>query len=277
MEPDALLEPPDRPITRRRFLALSAAAAGALALGAEAAGCTNTTQSTSSSAAAGTTQTSAAGSTATTMSAMTQNQRFAQPLHILSAAQAALLAAVVDRLIPADNLGPSASQAGVVGYIDGALNQETDRGATFLGNLDAIESLAEQAGAQSPGNTQTTGSTQTTAGMQSGSGAQAQGGFASLAADQQDAILGAIQGGKAAGFTPDSTVFFLTLREYTLEGMFADPYYGGNRGFAGWHLIGFPGIRLTVPASEQQLDVKPQTVDKSVYDYGEFGFAVQGG
>jgi gluconate 2-dehydrogenase gamma chain len=37
----------------------------------------------------------------------------------------------------------------------------------------------------------------------------------------------------------DSTPFFGTVRFLTLLGMFALPAYGGNRGGAGWRLIGF--------------------------------------
>ena len=29
-----------------------------------------------------------------------------------------------------------------------------------------------------------------------------------------------------------------------MEGMFADPVYGGNKDFAGWKLVGFPGAQL---------------------------------
>jgi hypothetical protein len=28
-----------------------------------------------------------------------------------------------------------------------------------------------------------------------------------------------------------------------MEAMFADPIYGGNRDFAGWRLVGFPGAQ----------------------------------
>jgi gluconate 2-dehydrogenase gamma chain len=28
-----------------------------------------------------------------------------------------------------------------------------------------------------------------------------------------------------------------------MEGMFADPVYGGNKDFAGWRLVGFPGAQ----------------------------------
>ncbi len=37
----------------------------------------------------------------------------------------------------------------------------------------------------------------------------------------------------------DSTPFFESVRFLTLLGMFANPSYGGNRGGAGWRLIGF--------------------------------------
>jgi hypothetical protein len=29
-----------------------------------------------------------------------------------------------------------------------------------------------------------------------------------------------------------------------MEGMFADPIYGGNKDFAGWILVGFPGAQM---------------------------------
>ena len=35
--------------------------------------------------------------------------------------------------------------------------------------------------------------------------------------------------------------FLTTLYQTVMEGMFADPIYGGNKNKAGWKLIGFPG------------------------------------
>ena len=32
--------------------------------------------------------------------------------------------------------------------------------------------------------------------------------------------------------------------------MFADPVYGGNKDFAGWQLVGFPGVQLIYTANE---------------------------
>jgi gluconate 2-dehydrogenase gamma chain len=37
-----------------------------------------------------------------------------------------------------------------------------------------------------------------------------------------------------------------------MEGMFADPVYGGNKNFAGWNLLAFPGAQpLFTPADMQ--------------------------
>jgi gluconate 2-dehydrogenase gamma chain len=68
--------------------------------------------------------------------------------------------------------------------------------------------------------------------------------FARLDAGKQDAVITALEEGKATGFTwPPARAFFETLRTHTMEGMFADPVYGGNKDFAGWVLIGFPGAQ----------------------------------
>ena len=41
--------------------------------------------------------------------------------------------------------------------------------------------------------------------------------------------------------TPSVSAFTQLLFEHTIEGMYASPEYGGNRGLSGWKDIGFPG------------------------------------
>ena len=54
----------------------------------------------------------------------------------------------------------------------------------------------------------------------------------------------ALEQGKASEFAwPSAQAFFNTLRTHTMEGMFADPVYGGNKDFSGWLLVGFPGAQ----------------------------------
>jgi gluconate 2-dehydrogenase gamma chain len=134
-------------------------------------------------------------------------------------AEAATVAAFAERLMPGAPGRPGAHEANVINYIDLALAgpyadlQEFYRHG--LAQLDAHCRKDEG----SP--------------------------FAALSAAEQDAVITALEQNKAAGFAwPAAPAFFTTLRTHTIEGMFADPIYGGNRDFAGWRLIGFPGAQF---------------------------------
>ncbi len=77
--------------------------------------------------------------------------------------------------------------------------------------------------------------------------------FVRLSAGQQDAVITALEEDKATGFTwPSAQAFFNTLRTHTMEGMFADPVYGGNRDFAGWRLVGFPGAQAIFTSTDMR-------------------------
>ena len=66
-------------------------------------------------------------------------------------------------------------------------------------------------------------------------------------------MITALEEGKATGFTwPTAQEFFSTLRTHTMEGMFADPVYGGNKDFAGWRLVGFPGAQAIFTPADMQ-------------------------
>src|SRR4030088_2362461 len=76
--------------------------------------------------------------------------------------------------------------------------------------------------------------------------------LARLSGAQQGEGITAREQGKAAGFSwPSPEAFFNTLRTHTIEGMFADPIYGGNKDFAGWRLVGFPGAQPVFPKADQ--------------------------
>jgi hypothetical protein len=68
--------------------------------------------------------------------------------------------------------------------------------------------------------------------------------FVDLTAEQQDQILTDMDEDKVTGFEgPSGKAFFTQLRNDTIEGMFGDPMYGGNRDLVGWKLIGYPGAQ----------------------------------
>jgi gluconate 2-dehydrogenase gamma chain len=157
-----------------------------------------------------------------------------------TAAEAAFVEAATARLIPADDLGGGAVEAGVPVFIDRQLAGEYGRGARWY--------MQGPWGAGEP--TQGYQTRLTPAGLYRASIRDIDaavshegraGTFAKLGADDQDRWLHQLEGGKVQLPTTDAKVFFQLFHQNTIEGFFADPLYGGNRDMVGWKLIGFPG------------------------------------
>ena len=133
--------------------------------------------------------------------------------------QGATIAAFAERLMPGAPGKPGARDADVLNYLDLALaGAYQDQQDFYRRGLAQLEAYCRKTYNQA---------------------------FARLAPAQQDEVIGALEQGKASEFTfPTAQAFFNTLRTHTMEGMFADPAYGGNKDFAGWKLVGFPGAQL---------------------------------
>lgn len=58
----------------------------------------------------------------------------------------------------------------------------------------------------------------------------------------------------------DPGEFFETVRVDVIEGMFADPVYGGNRNLVGWSLIGYPGAQRSYSPYEMMHGTQKQPV-----------------
>jgi len=97
--------------------------------------------------------------------------------------------------------------------------------------------------------------------------------FKDLLPGEQDDILSRFESGNVQGFD-EAAAFFGVVRAHTLQGTFCDPYYGGNAGFVGWDLIGYPGVRTLVTPDEQRLGADVPFNHKSAYDYEMFTKAV---
>ena len=61
---------------------------------------------------------------------------------------------------------------------------------------------------------------------------------------------------------------FALVLEQTREGMFGDPVYGGNQSFAGWDLIGYPGVELVWSDADQQIGTAVTPLHLSVKQLG---------
>lgn len=172
-------------------------------------------------------------------------------------AEARFIDAATERLIPRDELGPGANEVGVTLFIDHQLAGPYGRGARWYmqgpwakgaptqgfqsrmapaemyraaikaidAHVAAATTQPHNGGAKTPGDS---------------SAAMA---FAALSADQQDKLLKSIEGGSVQLAGVDAKTFFKMLLQNTKEGMFSDPIYGGNKGMAGWKMLGFPGAR----------------------------------
>jgi gluconate 2-dehydrogenase gamma chain len=129
---------------------------------------------------------------------------------------AATVAAFAGRLMPGAPGSPGAREANVLNYIDLALaGAYSDQQDFYRRGLIALDAYCRKA-----------------------HGAP----FVKLDAAKQDEVITALEQNKTSGFTwPTAPAFFNTMRTHTMEGMFADPVYGGNKDFAGWRLVGFPG------------------------------------
>lgn len=139
----------------------------------------------------------------------------------LTAEEMTTLKAAMSRLIPNDDLGPGAVEAGAYVYVDRMLATDDDTLALFQDGLAALNQSAES------------------------------GAFADLAAEAQDDLLTQAQENSLTG-APEG--FFGLLLEHTRRGMFGDPVHGGNLDFAGWDLVGYPGIKLVWTEEEQAID-----------------------
>jgi gluconate 2-dehydrogenase gamma chain len=198
-------------------------------------------------------------------------------LHVFTPEEATFVDALTSRIFPGDAADPGAHEAGVVTYIDYMLAfhhgdaEPTYRKPPFartystalpptettLNGYKVIwvhERELDRYGYQSqhtPLETYRLGLKATNGYALSKFGQP----FVRLTADQQDAIIADMADGAAAGFTdPTAQQFFQMLRSHTIEGMFSDPLYGGNRNLVGWKLVGYPGAQRAYT----ETDIKDQ-------------------
>jgi len=186
--------------------------------------------------------------------------------------QAAIVQAAAARLIPTDENGPGATEAGVVYFIDRQIAKENMgfRGKEYqLGPfLPGEPTQGDQS--QLPvrdrfriGIFALEAYAQVTYGR----------GFVACSPEEQDRLLSDLESGIPENFggvsiqtqplsqepsqgvqistdvnvgvSVGATAFFNLLLQWTMAGFFADPVQGGNRDMVGWKLIGFPGAHIS--------------------------------
>ena len=134
--------------------------------------------------------------------------------------QARVVAAVAERI------WPGAESAGAVIYIDRALGQAYRRDAPrYRIALAQLDLAARQRFGVA---------------------------FVAASGDEQDALLRDLESGHLPQLAGSrGTALFDLLRKHVMEGVLSDPIYGGNRDFAGWKTVGYPGPSREHSAEEQ--------------------------
>lgn len=182
------------------------------------------------------------------------------PYRFFDADEVKFIDAAVARLVPADELGPGAKEAGATTFVDRQL-------AGSYGSADRwyMQGPWDQ-GTESQGyQTRFTPAQFYRAAVKAIDAycrntykSQA---FAELSAEAQDHVLSGLQNDEIKLAGVNGKAFFDLLLQNTIEGFFSDPIYGGNRDMVGWKLIGFPGAhydyRAYVSKHGQRIDLAP--------------------
>ena len=181
----------------------------------------------------------------------------------LTDAEASFLTAAADTIIPADALSPSASECGVIDFIDCELAGPYGEGARLYRDGPIAKGKPEH-GYQlglSPREFFARGIGAAEQWVEARHGKA----FALLAEPERYAALAAMEKGEAQFADFDAREFFETLIAIVMEGFFADPYYGGNRDLAGWKLLGYPGLMADYQSlleryRGKRYDAKPRSI-----------------
>lgn len=167
--------------------------------------------------------------------------------------------AIVERLIPADDLSASGKEAGCAVFIDRQLASHYGRyerlyqHGPFVPGVEPPSDLV-------PAERYRVGIEQLGRHCQATFGKR----FSELEGDQRDEVLRKMESGDIAFEGIESEVFFEQILQNAMEGFFADPIYGGNRDMVSWKMLGFPGARYDyrpyIDRHNEKLDLIPLSI-----------------
>ena len=167
--------------------------------------------------------------------------------------------AIVERLIPADDLSVSGKEAGCAVFIDRQLAGHYGRYERLYQHgpfVPGVEPPSELV----PAERYRVGIEQLGRHCQATFGKR----FSELEGDQRDEVLRKMETGDIAFEGIESQVFFEQILQNAMEGFFADPIYGGNRDMVSWKMLGFPGARYDyrpyIDRHNEKLDLVPLSI-----------------
>lgn len=178
------------------------------------------------------------------VAAAAQRIRVVEAFETLTAAESATLDALASRILPSDDGTPGAHEARAVHYIDRALTGPiaASRDQYAVG-LQALDDYSVQKHDRL---------------------------FSALSPSEQDVIIEAMTENQITAFPMLGAGFFNMVRNHTIDGTFSDPYYGGNRDFVGWDMLGYPGVRIISTPEEISQGRSLAPSRQSAYDVATY-------
>ncbi len=154
----------------------------------------------------------------------------------------AFVEAAASRMIPKDDLGPGAIEAGVPLFIDRQLAGDFGKASDWY--MQGPWAKGEKTQGYQSRFTPAQMYRAAIPAINDAANHQHKGDFSALKVADQDAFLKGLEKGdiQLSGGV-DAAAFFKMFLQNVIEGYFSDPLYGGNRDMVGWKLIGFPGAR----------------------------------
>jgi gluconate 2-dehydrogenase gamma chain len=180
--------------------------------------------------------------------------------------EARFIETAVERLIPADEHGAGALDAGVPSYIDKQLGGAWGAGERLFRGGPWREGAPTQ-GYQLPF-TPAELFRHALRGIRTDLARRGNRPFNKYSAQEQDAYLKSLESGNVDLDGVPSKVFFQSLLELTIEGFFSDPVYGGNKDMVSWKMIGFPGAYATYYHTVDQHGMQFTRAPMSLADNG---------
>jgi gluconate 2-dehydrogenase gamma chain len=187
-------------------------------------------------------------------------ENFNQALMYFTPQQYQITEDATERIFPKDKHGPGAKELGVAFYIDHQLagnwgynSREYMEAPFFKGEkVQGYQGRLKRRDIFDIGLQE----------IQNHSMAVYKKNFTDLKGEEQDAILKDFEADKVSLTTISTSGFFQMLRSATLEGVYSDPLYGGNKNMEGWKMRNYPGSQMAYAQVIEKdfKKIKPQSL-----------------
>jgi gluconate 2-dehydrogenase gamma chain len=198
---------------------------------------------------------------ALTLDASAQTAPLGEGLVFFDPWQGFTIQAMAERMWPATEDSPGATEAGVLFYIDRALAGPYHQyQVVYLNGIEGLDEVSNEEHGDAFRNLNEEQQDELMQGISAGNIVRSP--ISAMEDISEQQIMPAESGldgevarevaGVMPPTIPDLEGFLNIVRTHTMQGLFADPVYGGNRDFAGWAAVGYPGPYYVYTEEEQQ-------------------------